>query len=78
MKLLSWNANGRVKDAWQRQLDRVLDEPPDVLALQEITLASYPAWSHDLLAADYSVASSIIGPPPIPRSSRRSGASTST
>lgn len=59
MKLLSWNVNGRVKDAWQRQRDGVLDEAPDVLALQEVTLASYPAWCQELLAAGYSVASSI-------------------
>lgn len=59
MKILSWNVNGRVRAAWQRQLGCVLDEVPDVLALQEVTLASYPAWCQALLGAGYSVASSV-------------------
>jgi exonuclease III len=40
MKILTWNVNGRVDEACSRQLDCVLTVEPDVLALQEVTLAS--------------------------------------
>ena len=59
MKLLSWNVNGRVGAACERQIERVVAEAPDVLALQEITLASYPAWWRGLIGAGYSVISTI-------------------
>jgi hypothetical protein len=35
-------------------LDKVLELAPDVLALQEVTLGSYPAWLEGLEAAYYS------------------------
>jgi exodeoxyribonuclease III len=59
LKILSWNVNGRVDEACSRQLDCVLAVAPDVLALQEVTLASYPAWCAGLVQASYSVVSSI-------------------
>ena len=59
MKILSWNVNGRVGSVGQRQLHSVLGAEPDVLALQEVTVASYPAWCGGLLAAGYSVLSTI-------------------
>ena len=59
MRLLSWNVNGRVGAACERQIERVVAEAPDVLALQEITLSSYPAWSRGLMGADYSVISTV-------------------
>ena len=59
MKILTWNVNGRVDEACSRQLDRVLGVEPDVLALQEVTLASYPAWCAGLVQASYSVLSSV-------------------
>jgi exonuclease III len=34
MKILSWNVNGRVDAACERQIDCVLAAAPDVLALQ--------------------------------------------
>jgi exonuclease III len=59
MRIISWNVNGRVKEACQRQLDCVLAEAPDVLALQEVTVTSYGVWWRGLLAAGYSVASTV-------------------
>ena len=59
MKILTWNVNGRVDEACSRQLDCVLAVAPDVLALQEVTLASYPAWCAGLVQAGYSVVSSV-------------------
>jgi hypothetical protein len=59
MRIITWNVNGRVDEACRRQLDCVLAVEPDVLALQEVTLASYPAWCAGLVQASYSVVSSI-------------------
>ena len=59
MRLLSWNVNGRVGATCERQIERVLAEAPDILALQEITLSSYPAWSRGLMRAGYSVISTV-------------------
>jgi exonuclease III len=68
MQILSWNVNGRVQGACERQLDRVLEVAPDVLALQEVTLGSYPAWLEGLEAADYSVVSTVdLARPPYPK-----------
>src|SRR4051812_35611304 len=66
MKILSWNVNGRVGDAAQRQLRAVLRRKPDVIALQEVTArpfrrypGSYPIWLEGLTKAGYSVTSTI-------------------
>ena len=59
MKVLSWNVNGRVKNAQRRQIDAVLGHLPDVTALQEVTNASHPVWSESLTAGGYSVLSTI-------------------
>jgi len=59
MKILSWNVNGRVRKACQRQLEAVIDENPDVLALQEVTATSYPVWAEGLKAAGYHVLSTL-------------------
>ena len=49
MKLISWNVNGRVADAGRKQIEAVLGREPDVVALQELTVASYPQWCEALL-----------------------------
>jgi len=59
IRVLSWNVNGRVRGTLQQQLECVLAEAPDVLALQEVTLNSYEDWWQGLLAAGYSVASNV-------------------
>src|SRR4051812_13998827 len=59
MKILSWNVNGRVQGACQRQLERVLSRAPDVLALQEVTNSSYSSWCDGLQRTGYSVVSAI-------------------
>jgi hypothetical protein len=77
MQILSWNVNGRVQGACRRQLDRVLGIAPHVIALQEVTLGSYPAWLEGLEAADYSVVSTV-DLARLPTRRTRSAASTST
>ena len=72
MKLISWNVNGRVADAGRKQIEAVLGREPDVVALQELTVASYPQWCAALLDAGFSVVSSedlvaVPYPPPIQR-----------
>ncbi len=59
MRLLSWNVNGRVGDALGRQRNALLRREVDVVALQEVTLGSYPEWSAGLMEAGYSVVSSV-------------------
>jgi endonuclease/exonuclease/phosphatase family metal-dependent hydrolase len=59
MHVFSWNVNGRLGKAADAQIEQVLELAPDVIALQELTSRSYPAWSARLLAAGYSVASTI-------------------
>jgi len=73
LDLLSWNVNGRVDDAAQRQIERVLERRPDVVALQEVTTRSYPAWRDGLSAAGYAIVSTVdlleLPYPPPPYSS---------
>ena len=94
VKVLCWNVQGRVGATLRRQLDSVLDRTPDVVALQELTEASFPTWRERLRVADYFVASTIdmiAAPYPVPpyptppfppprrgRFTRRSGGATST
>jgi endonuclease/exonuclease/phosphatase family metal-dependent hydrolase len=59
MKLISWNVNGRVGDACAAQIDAVLKRSPNVVALQELTLKSYPQWCDALLSAGFSVVSTV-------------------
>ncbi len=59
MRVLSWNVNGRVELAARRQLEAVLGCEPDVVALQEVTARSYPAWSEGLVKAGYEVVSTV-------------------
>jgi endonuclease/exonuclease/phosphatase family metal-dependent hydrolase len=59
MKLISWNVNGRVADACAAQINTVLERAADVLALQELTRQSYAQWCDALLAAGFSVVSTI-------------------
>jgi len=72
VRVLSWNVNGRVRAALLRQLDAVLAQEPDVVALQEVTAGSYAGWSCELLNAGFSVVSTIdllsrpYPPPPYP------------
>jgi exodeoxyribonuclease III len=59
MKLISWNVNGRVADACAAQIRTVLGRIPDVIALQELTVTSYPLWCDALLSAGFSVVSTV-------------------
>lgn len=59
MRVVTWNVNGRVRDAAARQLAAILERPPNVLALQEVTLSSYPTWCEGLMRAGFSVASTV-------------------
>src|SRR4051794_25071705 len=57
VRLLSWNVAGRA-DKLPAQLDAVLGRAPDVVALQEISRQTYPAWREGLFQAGYSLVSS--------------------
>jgi endonuclease/exonuclease/phosphatase family metal-dependent hydrolase len=59
MRVLSWNVNGRVKEALRSQLQKLLGRSPDIVALQEVTRESYGAWCEGLTAQGYSVVSSV-------------------
>ena len=59
MKLLSCNVRGRIQPTLGRQLDAVLAQKPDILALQEVTSGTYAAWCRGLLDAGYSVLANI-------------------
>src|SRR3954453_22441497 len=65
MKVITWNVNGRVGDAAQRQITALLHRKPDVVALQEMTgnpnrrgSGNYPIWVESLIDAGFSVVSS--------------------
>lgn len=58
MRVLSWNVAGR-KTQLAQQLRRVLDEGPDVVALQEVSTATYPLWRQGLVEAGYSVLATL-------------------
>jgi exonuclease III len=84
VRVLSWNVNGRVGAALANQLDAVLSQEPDVVALQEVTVGSYTGWSSGLMQADFSLVSTIdlvTAPyppppypmPPFPRAVKREG-----
>ena len=59
MRVISWNVNGRVGNACTAQVEAVLGREPDVVALQELTVVSYPQWCDVLLCEGFSIASSI-------------------
>src|SRR4051794_36947107 len=59
MKVLSCNVNGRVRAALDRQMTRVLERKPDIVALQEVTMGSYAGWCRGLTRAGYSVVSTV-------------------
>src|SRR5215212_6918330 len=59
VKILSWNVNGRIRSAARHQIDAVLSRAPDIVALQEITMGSYPVWSEGLMEAGHSVVSAV-------------------
>ena len=42
-----------------QQIEAVLGREPDVVALQELTVASYPQWCAALLDAGFSVVSTV-------------------
>ena len=72
MRVLSWNVAGRVGARLQDQAERVLGAGADVVALQEVTRATYSSWSDRLRVAGYSVLStidllSVPYPPPVAR-----------
>lgn len=51
IKLISWNVNGRVGAALDRQAAALREEAPHVLCLQEVTVGSEPAWMERLASA---------------------------
>jgi len=57
--VVTWNVNGRVGSGQARQAETLLALEPDVIALQEVTAASYPAWRERLSHAGYSVLETI-------------------
>lgn len=59
MRVLSWNVNGRVRNALGRQLKKMVERSPDIAALQEVTRGSYAAWCEGLTSEGYSVVSSV-------------------
>ena len=59
VKILSWNINGRVRQAQARQLAAVLEREADIVALQEVTLGNYDGWTDGLTAAGFSVLSTV-------------------
>jgi endonuclease/exonuclease/phosphatase family metal-dependent hydrolase len=54
MKVLSWNVNGRVRDAARRQIEEVLGRDADVICLQELRRNSLSLWLSGLNEAGYS------------------------
>lgn len=65
IKLFSWNVNGRVDAALDRQADALLGAQPHVVCLQELTPGSEPGWRRRLTDAGLSaIATSthLIGP----------------
>ena len=64
-KLFSWNVDGRVDEALDRQAEAPLGEQPHIVCLQEITHGSKPGWREHLAVAGLTaIASSthLIGP----------------
>ncbi len=59
MRLLTWNVNGRVGAALDRQLAAVLGRDPDIVALQEVTTTSYDGWCAGLIDGGYSIVSTV-------------------
>jgi exonuclease III len=56
LKLISWNVNGN--SAVAKQVDALLGERPDVVALQEVRERTVDAWLHELAALGFSVVTS--------------------
>ena len=70
--MISWNVEGRVRTTLERQLRALLERDAEVVALQELTVESFPHWERGLTDAGYSVISSVeliarpYPPPPFP------------
>jgi len=54
MRLLSWNVAAR-EGKLSQQLARVLEEQPDVIALQEVSSGTHKRWEQGLTEAGYAV-----------------------
>ncbi|MGI8944733.1 MAG: hypothetical protein ACR2GL_00650 [Thermoleophilaceae bacterium] len=59
MRLLCWSVGGRLGAAAGKQIDAVLGNAPDVLALQGISKGNHPDWHAALTGAGYSVLSAL-------------------
>lgn len=57
MKLISWNVAGR-KGKQSHQLEVLLDQKPDIVALQEVTRVTGPLWRKALEQQGFQVADS--------------------
>jgi exonuclease III len=57
MRLLSWNVAAR-EGKLAQQLSNVLEEEPDVVALQEVSTGTHARWRQGLVEAGYSVLAS--------------------
>jgi exonuclease III len=66
VRLITWNVAGRVRRR-PEQVEALLAEEPDVVALQEVSLTTLAAWREDLEADGYSVQTSLDGMAARPR-----------
>jgi exonuclease III len=64
VRLVSWNVAGRVRRR-PEQVEALLAEDPDAIALQELSATTVPGWRADLGAAGYAVRTSLdrLAPP---------------
>jgi exonuclease III len=60
VRLITWNVAGRVRRRAE-QVEALLAERPDVVALQEVSLTTLSGWREDLEAEGYSVRTSLDG-----------------
>jgi exonuclease III len=58
VRLVTWNVAGRVRRR-PDQVEALLAEEPDVIALQEVSRSTLGGWREDLAAAGYSVRTSL-------------------
>jgi hypothetical protein len=66
VRLISWNVNGRYGPALGRQIAAVLDQRPDVVALQEVRGESVRVWRDGLVGgglAEILASSELINRP---------------
>lgn len=60
MKLISWNTNGRIKQA-KKQIETILGRKPDVVALQEVRRSSIQTLKKELASRGFSHIRTTVG-----------------